>query len=265
MLIIVVSAKGSPGVTASTLALGAVWPRTAIVVDVDPQGGDVLVGVGGGRNAAGRGIVEVLVEARHGDLLAALGRHVIRPVPHSPLVLAGFGAPGQAATVPWAPLADVLAGLPDTDVLADCGRYHPGHPITALLRRSRFTVVVTGSSLRAARATARVVAQLRAELSLAPDDDESLGLLVVGPDRPYSVDEIEDGCQAEMVGTLPHAPQVARVWTDGAHPGRSFRRSALHRAAGELAGELTARLALHAPPADPADRSAGRPRAGAQW
>ena len=159
-----VSAKGSPGVTASALALGAVWPRTALVVDVDPQGGDVLVGVGGGRQAAGRGIVEVLVEARHGDLLAALGRHVTRPVPHSPLVLAGFGAPGQAATVPWAPLADLLAGLPDTDVLADCGRYYPGHPITALLRRSRFTVVVTGSSLRAVRATARVLAQLRAEL-----------------------------------------------------------------------------------------------------
>ena len=260
MLISLVSAKGSPGVTASTLALASVWPRTAVVVDVDPQGGDVLVGVGGGRHAAGRGIVEVLVEARHGDLLAALGRHVTRPVPHGPPVLAGFGAPGQAATVPWAPLADLLDGLPDTDVLADCGRYNPGHTITALLRRSRLTLVVTGSSLRAVRATTRVVAQLRAELSLAPDDDESLGLLVIGPDRPYSVDEIEDGCQAEVVGTLPYAPDAARVWTDGAHPGRSFRRSALLRAAGDLAGELNARLATPALPSDPAHRSAGRSR-----
>ena len=85
----------------------------------------------------------------------------------------------------------------------------PATPITALLRRSRFTVVVTGSSLRAVRATARVAAQLRAELGMpahdiAVDDDESLGLLVVGPDRPYSVEEIEDGCQAEVVGTLPY-------------------------------------------------------------
>ena len=94
------------------------------------------------------------------------------------------------------------------------------------------------------------------------DDDESLGLLVVGPDRPYSVDEIEDGCQAEVVGTLPYAPDAARVWTDGAHPGRSFRRSALHRAAGDLAGELTARLAPPAPSADAAHRAAGRSRAG---
>jgi hypothetical protein len=239
VLISLVSAKGSPGVTASTLALASCWPDTAIAVDVDPQGGDVLAGVGGGSQPAGRGIVDVLVEARHGDLLAALGRQVSRPVPHSPLLLAGFGAPGQATTVPWAPLAGVLADLPGADVLADCGRFVLGHPISALLRRSHLIVVVTGSSLRAVRATARALPALRAELGVAGDDDEdALAVVVVGPDRPYAVDEIEDACETDVLGTLPHDPAAARVWTDAAPAGRGFRRSALQRAARDLATEL---------------------------
>ena len=242
VLISLLSIKGSPGVTTAALALGSVWPRTALVVDVDPQGGDALAGVGGGRQAADRGIVDVLAEARYGDPQAALGRHVTRPAPHSPLLLAGFGAPGQAATVPWAPLAGVLAGLPDTDVLADCGRYCPHHPVSELLRRGRFTLVVTGSSLRAVRATARSLPLLRAELGIAADDDESIGLLVVGPDRPYAVGEIEQACGTEVVGTLPHDPAAARVWTDATHPGRSFRRSQLQMAAATLADELAERL-----------------------
>lgn len=48
MLITFLSAKGSPGVTTAVLALATQWPRTAIAVDLDPQGGDVLAGVGGG-------------------------------------------------------------------------------------------------------------------------------------------------------------------------------------------------------------------------
>jgi hypothetical protein len=269
VLISVVSVKGSPGVTTAALALGSVWPRTALVVDVDPQGGDVLAGVGGGRQAADRGIVDVLTEARHGDPRAALSRHVTRPAPHAPLLLAGFGAPGQAARVPWTPLAEVLDGLPETDVLADCGRYTPTHPVGGLLRRSRFTMVVTGSSLRAVRSAARGLPLLRAELGLAVDDDESIGLLVVGPDRPYGVGEIEQACHTELLGTLPHDPAAAAVWTDARHPGRSFRRSSLQRAAVALADELTDRLTTDTTPADSpstaAPAPAPAPGRGAAW
>src|SRR4051794_38790676 len=213
----------------------------AVVVGVAPRGGDVLAGVGGGRKAAARGIVDVLTEARHGDPRAALARYVTRPAAHSPLLLAGFGAPGQAATVPWTPLAEVLDGLPDTDVLADCGRYTPGHPLAGLLRRSRLTLVVTGSSLRAVRATARCLPLLRTELGIPAEghDGELIGLLVVDPDRPYTTSEIEQACRTEVIGPLPHDPPAGRVWTDAEHPGRSFRRSRLQRAAAELADDLT--------------------------
>ena len=241
VLISLVSAKGSPGVTTAALAVASCWPRTAIVADLDPQGGDVLAGLTGGRHHAGGGIVDVLVEARHGDLLGALRRHVTRPAAHGPLVLGGFGSPGQAAGVPWPPVAAVLADLPGADVVADCGRLVLGHPVVEVLRRSRLTLLVIGSSLRAVRAGARVVPQLRAELGLPADDDEAFGLLVVGPDDPYSVEEIEQACGAEVVGTLPDDPRAARVWTDAAPPRRGFARSALQRAAAVLADELAAR------------------------
>jgi hypothetical protein len=256
MLISLLSAKGSPGVTTAALALGSVWPRTALVVDVDPQGGDMLAGVSGGRQPADRGIVDVLTDARHGDPRTALARYVTRPAAHSPLLLAGFGAPGQAATVPWTPLAEVLDGLPDTDVLADCGRYQPGHPLAGLLRRSRFTLVVTGSSLRAVRAAARALPLVRTELGI-PDEDGSIGLLVVDPDRPYTTAEIEQGCRTEVVGTLPHDPAAAGVWTDAGHPGRSFCRSRLQRAAAELADDLAERLAEDSAEPDSAASRAG--------
>jgi MinD-like ATPase involved in chromosome partitioning or flagellar assembly len=251
VLITLISAKGSPGVTASTLALASCWPRSAVVVDVDPQSGDVLVGLDGGRRPSGPGIVDVLVEARHGDLLDALGRHVTRPVSHGPPVIAGFGAPGQATTVPWAPLARILTGLSGTDVLADCGRFCHGHPQAALLHESSLTIVVTGSSLRALRTTARVLPQLRDAAGVAVDDDEGIGLIVVGPDQPYSVQEIEGSCEAEVIGVLPHDADAARVWTDAAHPRRSFRRSALQRAASGLAQQIVARLATELPSGDP--------------
>ena len=90
MLISLLSIKGSPGATTAALALGSVWPRTALVVDVDPQGGDALAGVGGGRQAADRGIVDVLAEARYGDPRAALGRHVARPAQcHAGIAVSG--------------------------------------------------------------------------------------------------------------------------------------------------------------------------------
>lgn len=245
MLISLVSAKGSPGVTAAALALASRWPRTAIVADVDPQGGDILTGLTGGRQHASRGIVDVLVDARHGDVVEALHRHVVRPVAHGPLVLGGFGSPEQAAAVSWAPLARILSDLPDADVVADCGRLAVGHPVVELLRRSHTTALVTRSSLRAVRASSRAVPALRDALGVVGDDDDGhrLGLLVVGPDMPYAVDEIEQACGTEVVDALPDNLRAARVWTDAATPPRWFHRTALQQAAAVVADELLARAA----------------------
>ena len=217
MLISLLSAKGSPGVTTAALALGSVWPRTALVVDVDPQGGDVLAGVGGGRQPADRGIVDVLTEARHGDPRAALARYVTRPAAHSPLLLAGFGAPGTGGD---GAVDAARRGPRRAARHRRAGRLRPLLPPATrwrgLLRRSRLTA--GGDRVVAARGARRRAGLplLRTELGIA-DDDESIGLLVVDPDRPYTAEEIEQACRTEVVGTLPHDPAAAQVWTD-AHP-----------------------------------------------
>ncbi|MDN5750109.1 MAG: hypothetical protein L0H64_16620 [Pseudonocardia sp.] len=244
MLISFLSAKGSPGVTTAVLALAARWPRTAIAVDLDPQGGDILAGVGGGRQPVRHGIVELLVEARNTSMAAAMGRQVVRPTPHSPPVLAGFGAPGQAATVPWDLLGSHLVDVPGADVLADCGRFTLDHAVSAVLRRSDLVVLVTGSSLRSVRAAARTLPLIGREVGEANRGPGRLTLVIVGPDLPYTAEEIAGGCQIEVAGTLPHDSVAADVWLDGARPGRGFERSRLQRAAGVLAGELADRAAV---------------------
>lgn len=118
--------------------------------------------------------------------------------------------------------------------------------LAATLRNSDLIVVVTGSSLRSVRATARTLPLIREELGLpstrhASGPAERLVLVVVAPDRPYDLAEIARACSTEVIGSLPHDPAATQVWTDGAEPGRSFRRSALQRAALDLAFALTDR------------------------
>lgn len=243
MLISFVSAKGSPGVTTTVLAVASRWPRPAIATDLDPQGGDILAGIGGGNVPAAHGVVDLVVDARRTDLITAMHRHVTRPVAHSPLVLAGFGAPGQAAGIAWEPVARQFADLPGADVLADCGRFAVGHPVVSALRNSDLTVAVLGSSLRSVRATARTLPLIREELG-RPSHRYTPGplvLVVVAPGRPYDLAEIARACGTEVIGSLPDDPGAAQVWIDGTEPGRGFRRSALQRSALDLAFGLAER------------------------
>lgn len=233
-----VSAKGSPGVTTTTLAVGSCWPRTAVVLDADPVGGDVPAGLGRAQWPDGARLADVVVDARSMSVEAALRRRVHRPAEFGPLVVAGFGARGQASGMPWHDLVDAFAQLSDADVLADCGRYEHVDGVAPVIAASDVVVLVTGSSLRAARATARVVPALRELLGIDPGDPQ-LSLVVVRPDQPYSSREIVDGCMVALLGEIPDEPGAAAVWSDGAKPGRAFARSGLQRAAARLAGQLS--------------------------
>jgi hypothetical protein len=237
MLISLISAKGSPGVTTSALALGSCWPRTCVVADVDPSGGDLAAGIGRGTWPLTAGLMELLIDARTIPFDLAIRRRASKPVAHSPLALAGFGQPGQASGVPWHVVANGFTNLPDADVLADCGRYLAAGGVLPLVLRSDVLVVVTRSTLPAVRSAARLVPLLRDELQIEPGD-RRLSLLVVGAGRPYSSREIADGCSAPLLGELPLDAGSAAVWSEGAAPGHSFSRSRLQREARRLAGLL---------------------------
>lgn len=237
MLVGLVSAKGSPGVTTAALALAAVWPRPALMVDADPFGGDVRAGLGCGSWPPAAGLVEAVVDLRSTAPEAALIRRVHRPAAWAPPVLAGLGCVGQASTLPWSQLGHALATFPDADVIADCGRFAVADGITPLLRSCHVLVVVTHSSLAAVRSAARIAPLLQEELGV-PAGDGRVGVLAVRPDDPYSASEIAAACRTPLIGELPDDPRAAGVWSDGDRPARGFRRSPLQRGATRVAATL---------------------------
>lgn len=237
VLIGLVSAKGSPGVTTSALALASQWTRRALVLEADPFGGDVRAGLGGGTWPASAGIADAVVDLRSTGVDEMLRRRVHRSAPHSPPVLAGLGCVGQAGSVPWAQIGTALGRLRGADTLADCGRFALADGVTSLLGVCDVLALVTGSSLRSVRAASRVAPLLRAEVGVGADDAQ-VGVLVIGPGEPYSTIEIADGCGVPALGELPRDPGSATVWSEGARPGRAFERTPLQRAARRVAERL---------------------------
>lgn len=237
MIVGLVSAKGGPGTTTATLALASRWPRPVFVLEADPFGGDIRAGLGEGEWPAAAGLADLVVDLRTVSLEQALDRRIHQPGPHAPAVLAGFGCVGQAASVPWTRLADDMARLPGLDVVADCGRMALADGVLPLLRACDVLVLVSGSSLRAVRAAARITPLLQTELGVRVDDPQ-VSLLVIGADRPYPAEEIAVGCRLPLLGVLPHDTRAAAVWSDGARPWRGFARSSLQRQAEVVARTL---------------------------
>ena len=93
VLIGLLCAKGAPGVTTSSVAIAAEWPRPAVVVDADPSGGDIAAGLGRGAWPAGCHLLELVARCRTEPIDAALRALVVRAGEHAPLALAGLGQP----------------------------------------------------------------------------------------------------------------------------------------------------------------------------
>lgn len=145
-LVALASAKGSPGVTTTTLALGALWPRPVIVAECDASGADVPLRM---ENAAGgvldpdRGLLSLAAAGRKGlrsELVLAHTQRVIGGLD----VLVGPRVAEQAAGMTnfWPLLGASLDALPGRDVLADCGRIGATSPQTSVLRAARLLILV---------------------------------------------------------------------------------------------------------------------------
>ncbi len=210
------SAKSSPGVTTTVLALAARWPssREPLVVEADPSGGDLVSRLtsldgetGGLRDTPST--VQLAASSRSGLSDRVLLEHLQRlPGPGEVRVLVAppspFAASTAMAALAAARFGELLRGLSGMDVLLDVGRVDAASPSVPLLRELGAAVLVARPTLGSVLHTRELVASLR-----------SFGvhssLLVIG-DRPYSPAEVVEAIGAvALVGVLPDDPVGARV------------------------------------------------------
>jgi hypothetical protein len=248
-VIALTSAKGSPGVTATALALALSWPRAVMVAECDPAGGDVLAGYFAGAVEASRGLLGLAAAVRRGTATDELADQLIALATHGGrTVLPGITDPAQAAGLAhrWGPLGDLFAALETdgsepVDVLVDCGRLDAAHPPIELLRRVDVVALVMRSTLVSVRSAYHRAARLRHELGTP-----GLGLALVGDRQPYPAGEIAQQLGLPLACVLAWDPAAASVLTDGGiSPGRGFWCSPLMRSAKRSGGRLRELVDAH--------------------
>jgi hypothetical protein len=250
MLISFTSVAGSPGVSTAALALGAVWPRQALVAECDPVGGESLALAGEARRVGRRGVRDMLLAARVMPLEHALWNQVI-PLPDGTghhWTLPGLEDPRDADTVSWQSVAQtfIALGIPgaegvEVDVLADCGRLRAVSGPVPVLGASDLVVLVLRSDLRAVLSVRRAAAAMRAEAGQAERCDDGLVAVLVGAGRPYSSRDVERQLAQvgiPVVGELPwDGRSGAHVGTAGVGAPRTSCRSPAWGWAGGRAGQ----------------------------
>jgi hypothetical protein len=240
-MIALVSAKGSPGVTVSSLALALSWPGRCLLAECDPAGGDVLAGYLGGAMAARRGLAQLAVAELRERLEEEFERQLVDlDAPHRQrLLLPGVRDPAQSATVApvWRPIADRLQATRDDgyEVIVDCGRIATPHFGWALLGSADLVLLVVRGNLPSVSHAVPAVRSLRRELSDADGGLISgIGLLVVDT-GPYPPDDVAKRLQLGLVASLPYDPRTAKALSFG---GPLHRRRPLLRAASAICPQL---------------------------
>ena len=249
------SASGAPGVTATALGLTLTWPRDVLLVDADRTPSQaVLAGYLRGASGRGLGLPGLLQAHRERRPLGEALEEQALPLPAPPAVgrradaaasperrfLPGFVHLGSidVFSVVWHSVAEAFAEASD-DVIVDAGRIgHRGLPDDLIRTVDRVAVVVRSSLV--SLAALRLYLGLLTE-SLPPD---RVGLLVVGPGRPYPAREIAEQFGTPVLAEIAWDPAAAADLVEGQQLGPRWRRTGLARsyaaASERLRGEAEA-------------------------
>lgn len=254
-LIALAADKGSPGVTTSAIALGAVWPRPVLVAECDQAGGDLvyrLPAEDGGMLNPARGLLSLAATARRGLAPMQIWEHTQRLVGGLD-VLVGLTSSEQAQglTWLWGPLGRAFRRLPSpdqltgVDILVDCGRLSAGSPLYELIHHADIVVIFT-------RPTLEQVAHLRERVNalateLGGGKRSPLGIAVIADPREFRRSIAEVGrivvnaeLPATVLGGFALDPKGAEMLR-GQWGGR-LDRSLLIRSARKIASDLVDRL-----------------------
>ena len=243
MLIAVAADKGAPGVTTTALALAAVWPRPVLLAECDPAGGDLvyrLPGEGGGRLDPRRGLLSLAVAARRDLQPTQLWTHAQKLRGGLDVLLGVTSAEQGAGLEPlWGPVGSALAGLPQADVIADCGRLGPDGAYYDLLAHAAAVVLVTRPSLGEVVRLRDRAAAVALAVRQRSGQDARVGVLVVADHRVFSraLAEVRQVLGAvSVLGGIAFEARSAELLR-GEWGGR-LDKSLLIRTAREVAGQL---------------------------
>lgn len=223
-LICITGSKGSPGATtlALTMAATATVNDSTVLVDADPDGGDLASILG---LAANPGLVTLAAAARHRSASGELELH-LQPVTPTLRLLATPASPDQtieALTRLGQPFANTLAG---TTAIADIGRWRPATPAAALVSAATATVVVLHPTVAGVAHARSVFADLAGRCPHV--------VVATRGDRPYGPDEVAAAIGCESVVVLPADRTAVSLLAAGVND-RWLRRSILARSVRALA------------------------------
>lgn len=158
-LFAIVGGHGAPGATVTALAMLHAWPlqtgQRVLLAECDPDGGVILAGALEGRLDASRGLGQLGVADRQGQLAQTLMTQLTDVSPSGTadrLLLPGVSDPAQYSGLAyvWESLTNLLVALEGqgVDVLIDLGRSGAVGPSAVLARRADAVLVVARSTLR---------------------------------------------------------------------------------------------------------------------
>lgn len=247
-VIVCTSGPDSPGVTTTALGLTLTWPRDVLLADCDREPAQaVQAGYLRGMDLGGRGLAALTrVHRENRPLLPEIRNHAAALREGESIgrrFLPGFTVPAAVKLfdVVWPDLADAFAKLEEQgiDVIVDAGHVgREGLPLS-LLARADAVCFITRSSLRSLAAARLHLPTLTGQLRQLPTD-KPLGLVVVGPERPYASSEIAAQFGIPCWFELDWLPQQADVLSDGEPEPKRFESRALMnqmRAGGILVGQ----------------------------
>jgi len=258
--IVLVSAKGSPGVTTAAAAMSAVGAPSgrALLAELDPSGGSVQVLASG---PAAWGLVDAAGRLRREsgpDPVLANATALPPGVPALLAPTAGHIAESVIGSAGDRWLASLRAAAPD--VVVDAGRWEPSQRTAHRIAGADLVGLVCRPTVGGIEAARLALERLRVA-ARAP-----VVVVVVGR-KPYRPDEIAGHLDVPLGGTLAWDPRgAAALWVGGV-TGR-WRRSSLAKSAAATAAhlaDLAHRAQAHAavPPRPPAPPPAAPPPAGA--
>ncbi|MBA3022122.1 hypothetical protein [Propionicimonas sp.] len=216
------SAAHSPGVTTLGVALAVHGSEPALLVDANREPDQsVLAGYLGGADPQGRGLGGLLQAHRERRPLELVLASMTLPLGEHSDFLPGFTHPGMVSLFNpvWPELATALEAEQRT-VLVDAGRLGATGLPAGLISACSGVLVCTRTALPDLAALRLYLPQV-----IEAVGEERVGLVLVGPGRPYTGTEIQRRFSVPIWGHLAWKPEEAEVYSHGRTPGRRHQLS----------------------------------------